>query len=362
MSSFYADKKREYEQLAKKSMEQGDYEKAFFYTASAADVTFKLARQCEGDIARAYVKNANDLLATAKKIKEKLGTTTVNSTANDTGSGERSPMQISIPNVTFENISGMEEAKDYVRANVIEPLKNPEKAEKYAYDKGGALLLYGLPGTGKTFFAKAVAGELGIPFYVLHADQIKGSKLGESEKAIAELFAAARSNPMSVIFIDETNDILPARSEQNVHEVTKSVENIILQEVDGIESGSKNPFLLIGATNYPGNLDDAALSRFTKRVEVGLPDSNTRRAILERELKQMKLQFEDAAFDFLAERTAGFSCRDIVNCSKLLKGFAGKKEIDVFSLQFCKENFNYTPVQSKEVAASIVEFKQRIGQ
>ena len=266
------------------------------------------------------------------------------------------------PQERFADISGMEEAKTEVRLSVIEPLLNPEKADKYGLRLGGGLLLYGLPGTGKTFFAKAVAGELGLPFYVIKSDDILCKYLGESEKIVKEIFDAARRNPMSVIYIDETNGILPSRSDENIHEVSKRIAEIILQETDGIDSKEKNPFLLIGSTNYPDKIDEAALSRFSVCLEVELPDEATRKFILNKDLGMMKINIADAAIEFLVAQTDGFSCRDLVNLAAYYRKISAKNEIEKFSLDFCKENFKDTHIVSTNVIENIKEFKTRLGQ
>ena len=363
MSSFNADKKREHEDAAADAIAHGDYSKAFFHTIQAAKFTFNLAEQSGGGLAYAYLDDANGLIEVARKIKRKIPVSkeVSEAVASADAPEEDSNMRlIERPKERLSDISGMEEAKKFVINNVITPLKDPAKTKKYDLQKGGGLLLYGLPGTGKSFFAKAVAGELDVPFYVLDTSKVMDQFLGNSQKAIKELFDTAKKHPMSVIFIDETNGLLVPRNAPNVHETTKQVEDIILQEMDGIRSG--NPVLVIGATNYPGELDDAALSRFTQHVEVGLPDGKTRRFILDRELRRMEIEFEEAAFDFLEEKTTGFSCRDVVQCAKKLKSIAAELDVSKFSLEFCQQNFVDNHVESVDVAQSIAEFKKRIGE
>ena len=266
------------------------------------------------------------------------------------------------PKERFADVSGMQEAKDVVRMQVITPIKKPEIAQKYGLQSGGGLLLYGLPGTGKTFFAKAVAGELGLPFYVIKSSDILSKYLGESEKIFQNIFDTARKNPMSVIFIDETNGLLPSRNSESVHEVSKRIADIFLQETDGIDSKEKNPFLLIGATNFPNNIADAALDRFSTCIEVELPDASTRKFILQRELGKMEINIAEASVDFLVEQTQNFSCRALVNLGAYYRNTAAKNEIAKFSLEFCKENFRDTHIVSTNVIENIKDFKTRLGQ
>lgn len=366
MSSFLFDKKAEQESLALEALRKQELDKALRHLALAVEYTVELARQCEGKFKTAYLCRAAELLEIAKNVKAKLSgkSSTVQGAAGNKAaeSGEPNASQLGErPQERLSDVSGMETAKDEIRFGVIEPLQNPEKTKKFGLQPGGGLLLYGLPGTGKTFFAKAVAGELGLPFYVIKSQDIFGKYVGESEAAIKKVFDDARSNPMSVIFIDETNGIMPSRSSE-VHEVSKKVAEIILQETDGIDSKSKNPFLLIGATNYPGNLDDAALSRFSTIIEVELPDSKTRRFILERELrKKMEIPVADSALDAMADKTETFSCRDLVNLAHSLRKAAAKEDISEVTPEFCLRNFRDSHVVSADVAESIAEFKKRVG-
>lgn len=364
MSSFNADKRQEHENAAEKELNQRHFRNAVLHLIQAAQFSLKLSEQCDDTMKEAHLERARQIRILAEKLLPRAleESSLVTESSGDEINSVDNPMLLGQrPQERLDDIFGMEDAKLFVVNNVIVPILNPEKAETYDLDTGGGLLLYGLPGTGKTFFAKAVAGELGLPFYVLDTSKIMGKYVGESQKAIKKLFDSARVNPMSVIFIDETNGIMPSRGEVNTHETTRQVQDIILQEIDGIDSKEKNPFLLIGATNYPGNLDDAALSRFSKRIEIPLPNRQTRRFILERELRRMKLDFEETAFEFLEEKTEGFSCRDVVQCAKDLKSSASAQNISVFSLDFCKQNFVDNHVVSIDVAESIAEFKKRIG-
>lgn len=364
MSSFNADKRQEHENAAEKELSKGNYYEAVLHLVQAAQFSLKLAEQSEEPMKSAHLERAQKTRELAEQILPLVPeqkTLLPDDPSADKAMDDEMLMG-QRPKERLSDIFGMEEAKEFVLNNVIVPILDPKRAEIYDLDTGGGVLLYGLPGTGKTFFARAVAGELGLPFYVLDTSKIMNKYVGESQKAIKKLFDTARANPMSVIFIDETNGVMPSRNQSNVHETTNQVQDIILQEIDGIDSKEKNPFLLIGATNYPGNLDDAALSRFSKRIEVPLPNGQTRRFILEREIMRMKLRFEKEAFDFLEEKTDGFSCRDIVLCAKALKSSASLQNITEFTLEFCKQNFVDNHVISVEVAESVAEFKKRIGE
>ena len=374
MSDFNASRKKECEDAAVKAVECTDYKKAFAYTVQAIEYTLNLAEQCGGKLACAYLDDANGLLDIAVQLKEKAAkapevTASDNAGASGTAasgaeSSDDSQMRLgTLPTEKLSDVAGMEAAKEEVLVNVIAPIKDP-KAKKYGLQAGGGLLLYGLPGTGKTFFAKAVAGELGLPFYVFETSKVLSKYVGESQQKIQNLFDEARKNEMSVIFIDEIDAIISGRGGDNVHQTSKDITNIILTEMDGIASQGKNPFLLIGATNYPDKIDDAALSRFRAKIEVELPNEKVRRDIFKRELlKQLSedIKVDDNAMDFLISSTDGFSGRDLVGIAAKIRSKAYLADIQRITLEFCKANFVDNHVVSDEVAQSLARFKKRIG-
>ncbi len=367
MSTFDFNKKREHEDLAIKALTSKDYSTALSHLALAAQFAYNLANSCSGRMAEAYIQNANGLLAAAEKVQFFLENGTVTAEAVDHGSSKA--LLSSRPTTTLADVEGMEEAKDEVRLSIITNLRDPKKAKKFGLEKKSdsgkakpmGLLLYGLPGTGKTFFAKAVAGELGLPFYVIKPSDIFGKYVGESEQNITKLFADARSNKMSVIFIDEINGILTKRSSSNTHETSSRVVDIILAELDGVDSDSKNPFFLIGATNYPDKLDDAGKGRFDTFIEVELPKEGTRRFILRREFSCMEIPMADEALEFLVKQTNSFSCRDLVNLSFYYRKMAAKDEISSVTLDFCERYFKDEHLISLDIAESIENFKKTIG-
>ncbi len=387
MGTFNFDKKKEHEALAEQALKNQDYAAAFYHTTQAAEFTLALAEQCSGKLTQAYLSNANDLMDIAVELKKKAQAaqkqaekSQANAAAGDakksnapkgaqvdeaedgekTDGSEEKGRLAELPSIKLADVAGMEEAKKDIQMSVVEPIRNPGKAKKYGLKPGGGLLLYGLPGTGKTFFAKAVAGELGLPFYVIKSSDIFGKYVGESEANISKIFADARSHEMSIIFIDETNGILTAR-DGDAHETSKRVVDIILQEVNGIDSDARNPFLLIGATNYPDKIDDAGLDRFQTIIEVDLPVASTRESIIKREFSNMEIPVDAAALTYLAERTEGYSCRELVKLAGLMKKSAAQHEVAGITKAFCEENFKDIHVNYPNIAQGIETFKSRLG-
>ena len=360
MSTYNYEKKLEYERNALAALSNKDAATAFDCIVLAAKFAHALALECSGVIAQAYLKNAEELLNSAEALQKQLKQASNNSGASQNNSNEKANQARTILSKTkLSDVFGMEEAKSLVKLNIIEPLKNPEEASKYGLTLGGGLLLYGLPGTGKTFFAKAIAGELDMPFYEIRSSEILSKWVGESPQKMQAFFDEARSNPMSIIFIDEIDELLAPR--ENAHEVTKQVLNVLLREFTDTE---KNPFFLVGATNYPDRLDDAALSRFKSNcLEVELPNEQARRFIFEREFAREKAQIpvDPAAIDFLVKKTEGFSSRDLVGVADRLIGMAFIDKIDKYTLEFCEKYFKDTHITSKAVQESILKFQARMG-
>lgn len=339
--SFNSDKKREHEQLAEKALAQRDYAKAFFHTAKAADYGFNLAEQSEGRLAKAYLQDANELLDIATKLKEKARAEPSAekpaklSEKDTTGNGDKdspdaenlaSQWQLSErPDIKLDDVAGLDEVKEALREDVICAFNHPEIYERFKVEGGGGVLMYGPPGCGKTFIAKAIAGELDAAFFTVDASQIKDKYVGETEKNMRRLFEEARKNKRAVIFLDEIDAILQKRGRQKVNAVTQ-----FLILADGVSS---NPgdcmLLLLGATNKPWSVDPAALrpGRFGKQIYVGLPDRTARKAIIQYCLKDVPVE-DGFPFDKIADTTEGFSGADMAEMCSRAKKKAILRQID----------------------------------
>ncbi|MCX7671802.1 MAG: AAA family ATPase, partial [Anaerolineae bacterium] len=160
------------------------------------------------------------------------------------------------PDVRFDDVAGLEDVKQQIRLKLIYPFTHPEEAKRFGVRSGGGILLYGPPGTGKTLIAKAVAGELDAAFFTVKPSEIMSKWVGEAEQNVAALFNAARGYERAIIFIDEVEALLPRRNTDST--VMRRVVPQFLAELDGM-AGRHPGLLLIGATNVPWMLDDAAL-------------------------------------------------------------------------------------------------------
>jgi len=177
------------------------------------------------------------------------------------------------PGIKWTDIQGLKKVKMALIENIVYPQMRPDIFTGLREPTRG-ILLYGPPGNGKTMLAKAVATECQSTFFSISASTLMSKWVGESEKLMRTLFALAAVYSPSIIFIDEIDSMLSARSSSE-NEAARRVKTEFLIQLDGVGS-AKARTLVIGATNRPFDLDEAALRRLTKRVYIGLPDKEAR--------------------------------------------------------------------------------------
>ena len=183
------------------------------------------------------------------------------------------------PEITYEDIGGLEEEVKKIREMVEIPMKHPEIFEKLGIEPPKGVLLHGPPGTGKTLLAKAVANETDANFILLNGPEIMSKFYGESEKRIRELFEEAEKTAPAIIFIDEIDAIAPKREDVQ-GEVERRVVSQLLTAMDGLKARGK--VIVIGATNRPNSIDPALRrpGRFDREISINVPDKKGRRTIL----------------------------------------------------------------------------------
>ena len=245
------------------------------------------------------------------------------------------------PNVTWEDIGGLSEVKKEMRQAVEWPLKfkGLYKAMKANAPKG--ILLYGSPGTGKTLIAKAVAHESESNFISIKGPEVLSKWVGESEKAIREIFRKARQAAPCVIFLDEIDSITPIRGRSSDSGVTERVISQLLTELDGLEE--LRNVVVIAATNRPDMVDPALLrpGRFDRLVKVIPPNFEGRKEIFKIHLKDAPIS-DNVKLDDLARETEGFSGADIAAiCSEgkfiAIKNYVAEHEEELESGEFDEE-------------------------
>ena len=222
-------------------------------------------------------------------------------------------IMIQVPDVHWDDIGGLHEAKQMLREGIELPLRSPEAFRRVGIRPAKGFLLFGPPGTGKTLLAKAVAREAEANFVATKSSDLLSKWYGESEKQISKLFRRARQVAPTVIFIDELDSLAPQRGGSlGEPAVTERVVNTLLAEMDGLEE--LEGIVVIAATNRPTLVDPALLrpGRFDELIYIPVPDHEGRLRILEIHTREMPLGSE-VDLDSLAERTHGFTGADLEN-------------------------------------------------
>ncbi len=217
------------------------------------------------------------------------------------------------PKVTFDDVAGVEEAKEELQ-EIIEFLKHPKKFQALGAKIPRGVLLVGPPGSGKTLLAKAVAGEAGVPFFSISGSEFVEMFVGVGASRVRDLFDQAKKNAPCLVFIDEIDAVGRQRGAGlgGGHDEREQTLNQLLVEMDGFDPNAG--IIVIAATNRPDILDPALLrpGRFDRRIVVDNPDTKGRKAILEVHLRGKPLA-EDVNVEVLAKRTPGFSGADLAN-------------------------------------------------
>ncbi|MGB9749171.1 MAG: CDC48 family AAA ATPase [Candidatus Woesearchaeota archaeon] len=266
---------------------------------------------------------------------------------------------VEVPNIKWNDVGGLESVKQELKEAVEWPLKNPEAFSRMGIRPPKGILLYGPPGTGKTLLAKAVANESEANFISVKGPELLSKWVGESEKAVREVFKKARQNAPTVVFLDEIDSIAPKRGLSADSHVTDRVLNQLLTEIDGLEE--LNDVVVIAATNRPDILDDALLrpGRFDRIIFIPIPDEKARLEIFKIHTSRMPLKGVD--IEELAKKTEGYTGSDIEAVCREAAMLALRKNIK--TKEVTKKDFEealkvVTPSVSKEVEKRYKDFKQ----
>ncbi len=222
--------------------------------------------------------------------------------------------KVKVPDVTYEDIGGLDEEVQQVREMIELPLKHPEVFQQLGIDAPSGVLLQGPPGTGKTLLAKAVANEADATFLSIDGPEIMSKYYGESEKQLREKFEEAQENSPAIIFIDEIDAIAPKRDDTG-GEVERRVVAQLLSEMDGLEE--RENVIVIAATNRVDAVDEALRrgGRFDREIEIGVPNREGRKEILQIHTRNMPLS-EDVDLEEIADNTHGYVGADLETLCK----------------------------------------------
>lgn len=220
-----------------------------------------------------------------------------------------SAVRVERPKIDFSHVGGMEAVKEEIRMKIIHPLRHADMFRAYGKAIGGGILLYGPPGCGKTYLARATAGEVKAGFIAVGLNDVLEMWIGQSERNLHALFENARQHAPCVLFFDEVDALGASRTDMR-QSGGRHLINQFLSELDGVES-SNDGVLVLGATNAPWHLDPAFRrpGRFDRIIFVPPPDTTARAQILQVMLQGKPCQ--DVDHDQLAKKTEGFSGADL---------------------------------------------------
>ena len=267
---------------------------------------------------------------------------------------------VEVPKVSWEDIGGLEAAKQQLQEAVEWPLTKPEVFKRMGITPPRGILLYGPPGTGKTLLAKAVASESSANFISIKGPEVMSKWVGESEKAVRELFKKARQVAPTIVFLDELDSIAPMRGMDTGSHVTDSVVNQLLTSIDGLES--MEGVVVVGATNRPDIIDAGLLrpGRFDRLVMIPSPDKKARLEIFKIHTKNMPLD-KDVNLKKLADLTENYSGADIESLCREAAMLAIRKSDK--SKKVTKENFDQAMDSVRaSITPNIIKFYEKISE
>ncbi|XP_026408500.1 katanin p60 ATPase-containing subunit A1-like [Papaver somniferum] len=264
---------------------------------------------------------------------------------------ERDVLETS-PGVRWDDVAGLKDAKRLLEEAVVLPLWMPEYFQGIRRPWKG-VLMFGPPGTGKTLLAKAVATECGTTFFNVSSATLASKWRGESERMVRCLFDLARSYAPSTIFIDEIDSLCNSRGASGEHESSRRVKSELLVQVDGVnastpgDDGARKIVMVLAATNFPWDIDEALRRRLEKRIYIPLPNFESRKELIKINLKTVEVA-PDVNIDDVARRTEGYSGDDLTNVCRdaslngMRRKIAGKTRDEIKSM--AKDDISNDPV------------------
>ncbi|CAD7004487.1 unnamed protein product [Ceratitis capitata] len=211
--------------------------------------------------------------------------------------------------MNWDDIAGLEYVKSIIKEAVVYPILRPDIFTGLRRPPRG-ILLFGPPGTGKTLIGKCIASQSNSTFFSISSSSLTSKWVGESEKMVRALFAVAAVHQPSVVFIDEVDSLLSKRSESE-HDSSRKLKNEFLVQLDGAATSEEDRVLIVGATNRPQELDDAARRRFARRLYIPLPEKKARIQILNNLLGTVSNDLNEINIEEIGHKTTGYSGADM---------------------------------------------------
>ncbi|KAF5739125.1 hypothetical protein HS088_TW12G00324 [Tripterygium wilfordii] len=276
----------------------------------------------------------------------------------------------STPGVRWDDVAGLTEAKRLLEEAVVLPLWMPEYFQGIRRPWKG-VLMFGPPGTGKTLLAKAVATECGTTFFNVSSATLASKWRGESERMVRCLFDLARAYAPSTIFIDEIDSLCNARGASGEHESSRRVKSELLVQVDGVsntstnEDGSRKIVMVLAATNFPWDIDEALRRRLEKRIYIPLPNFESRKELIRINLKTVEVS-ADVDIDEVARRTDGYSGDDLTNVCRdaslngMRRKIAGKTRDEIKNMP--KDEISNDPVAMCDFEEALIKVQRSVSQ
>ncbi|KAE9600503.1 putative microtubule-severing ATPase [Lupinus albus] len=282
---------------------------------------------------------------------------------------ERDVLETS-PGIRWDDVAGLNEAKRLLEEAVVLPLWMPEYFQGIRRPWKG-VLMFGPPGTGKTLLAKAVATECGTTFFNVSSATLASKWRGESERMVRCLFDLARAYAPSTIFIDEIDSLCNARGASGEHESSRRVKSELLVQVDGVnntstnEDGSRKIVMVLAATNFPWDIDEALRRRLEKRIYIPLPNFESRKELIRINLKTVEVA-TDVDIDDVARRTEGYSGDDLTNVCRdaslngMRRKIAGKTRDEIKNMP--KDEISNDPVAMCDFEEALKKVQRSVSQ
>ena len=305
--------------LAELLLADGRYAEALMHCSAALTkdpahaAALALLQRCTAAMAApAGEKSAFDWSAAEEQVADIIEPAFVEQSGEPDIENERDRDVLAPSDVKLADVAGMKDVKDRLDVSLLGPIRNPELMRAYKISARGGLLLYGPPGCGKTFLARAVSGELDANFYPIGISDVLSRWLGDSERAVHEIFEVARRNTPCVLFFDEVDALGMRRANLQGGSGHRTVVNSLLAEMDPATSDNSGVYVL-GATNAPWDVDAALRrpGRFDRMLFVGLPDTEARMEILRIHLRDRPVAGID--LKSIASRTDGFTGADLAH-------------------------------------------------